>query len=69
MTTIESYFHNAKLSIELATQLNTSANYREAFPIWTVSRKRIRKMRLNAIRSLQYALEMESVGNWLSRRA
>jgi len=68
MTTVESYFHNANISIELATQLNSSANYREAFPIWTVPRKRIRKMRLNAIRSLQYAAEMESLGNWLKSR-
>lgn len=68
MTNTESYFHNAVLSIELATQLNKSANHREAFPIWTVSRKRIRKMRLNAIRSLQYAEEMESLGNWLKSR-
>lgn len=68
MTNVESYFHNAKISIELATQLNRSANYREAFPIWTVSPRRIRKMRLNAIRSLQYALEMESLGSWLQNR-
>lgn len=68
MNLVDSYFHNAKISVDLATQLNQSANRREAFPIWTVSRKRIRKMRMNAIRSLQYAAEMQSLGNWLKSR-
>lgn len=68
MTAVESYFHNANLSIELATQLNKSARHREQSPTWATDKRRARKMRINAIRSLQYAAEMQSLGNWLKSR-